>query len=184
MAVRKFSALTNGQAITFDPNNDVLNFDQIAISPASLDMLIEGANLRISVVSGANAGKSIVLQNVSLEQLAGSNVTFADGSLLLFGDNAATRADAGNNALTGGAGADLLSGFAGNDTLAGGAGDDRFVVNFDRAVGSMLTGTAAAVDGDVNGDGRADVLWRSQSSGENYLYTMNGSAVTSGEGPL
>src|SRR3954466_10247561 len=154
MSVRNFSALTNGQAITFDPNNDVLNFDQSAISAASLDLLIEGANLRITVLSGTNAGKSVVLQNVSLEQLAGSNVTFADGSLLLFGDNGATRADAGNNALTGGAGADLLSGFGGNDTLGGGAGDDRFVVNFDRAVdGAMLTGTAAAVDADVNGDG-------------------------------
>jgi Ca2+-binding RTX toxin-like protein len=185
MAVRNFSALTNGQAITFDPNADILNFDQTAISAASLDLLIEGANLRITVLSGTNAGKSIVLQNVSLEQLGGSNVNFTDGSLLLFGDNAATRADSGSSALTGSSGADLLSGFGGNDTLAGGAGDDRFVASFDSPVNSaMLTGTAARVDADVNGDGRADLLWRSQSTGENYLYTMNGTAVTSGEGSL
>src|SRR5438067_9514131 len=185
MATYNFSALSNGQAISFNSNSDVLNFDQTAISAANLQVDLQGSDSRITVLSGTDAGKTITLLNTAPPQLATSNVTFANGSLLLFGDNAATRADSGSNALTGGAGADLLSGFGGNDTLAGGAGDDRFVVNFDGAAnGAILTGTAAAVDGDVNGDGRADLLWRSQSSGENYLYTMNGTAVTSGEGPL
>jgi hypothetical protein len=31
--------------------------------------------------------------------------------------------------------------------------------------------------GDFDGDGRADILWRNSSSGENYLYLMNGVAI-------
>src|SRR6185295_16645953 len=37
--------------------------------------------------------------------------------------------------------------------------------------------------GDVNGDGRADVLWRNSSSGENYVYLMSGTSIV-GEGHL
>jgi hypothetical protein len=32
--------------------------------------------------------------------------------------------------------------------------------------------------GDFDGDGRADILWRNSASGENYLYLMNGAAIT------
>jgi hypothetical protein len=32
--------------------------------------------------------------------------------------------------------------------------------------------------GDFNGDGRADVLWRNSSTGENYLYMMTGTAIS------
>jgi len=28
--------------------------------------------------------------------------------------------------------------------------------------------------GDFNGDGRADILWRNSSTGENYVWLMNG----------
>jgi len=31
--------------------------------------------------------------------------------------------------------------------------------------------------GDFDGDGKADVLWRNSSSGENYIYFMNGTAI-------
>jgi hypothetical protein len=36
--------------------------------------------------------------------------------------------------------------------------------------------------GDFNGDGRADILWRNVSSGQNYIYPMNGLAILSTEG--
>jgi len=36
--------------------------------------------------------------------------------------------------------------------------------------------------GDFDGDGKADVLWRNRSTGENYLYPMNGTAIGAGEG--
>jgi hypothetical protein len=35
---------------------------------------------------------------------------------------------------------------------------------------------------DIDGDGRADILWRNWSSGENYLYPMTGTTIGAGEG--
>jgi len=43
------------------------------------------------VNAGSSIGKSIVLLNTSPLQLATSNVSFADGSLMLFGDNSPAR---------------------------------------------------------------------------------------------
>jgi CHRD domain-containing protein/VCBS repeat protein/FG-GAP repeat protein len=37
--------------------------------------------------------------------------------------------------------------------------------------------------GDFDGDGKADILWRNSSTGENYVYLMNGTAIA-GEGSL
>jgi uncharacterized delta-60 repeat protein len=33
--------------------------------------------------------------------------------------------------------------------------------------------------GDFNGDGKADILWRNNASGQNYVYLMNGTAIAS-----
>jgi hypothetical protein len=38
--------------------------------------------------------------------------------------------------------------------------------------------------GDYDGDGRADILWRHATSGENYLYPMQGRTILPGEGYL
>ncbi len=60
-------------------------------------------------------------------------------------------------------------------------------------VASLNGGTIHAIDGPVPGvatrfdfssDGRADVLWRNNTTGENYLYPMNGTAILAGEGYL
>src|SRR5690349_15220561 len=129
MAVYTFSALTNGQAVSFNPSSDVLNFDQASISAADLGVAAEGANVRITLLSGTDAGKSVLLDNVSPLQLATSNVSFANGSLLLFGDNTpGTANDDAANTLNGSAGNDLLQGFGGADTLNGGAGNDTYIV--------------------------------------------------------
>src|SRR3954471_9136980 len=138
VATYQFSALSDGQAISFNPASDTLNFDQSAIAAADLRVVTEGSNIRINLVSGSSAGKDIVLLNTAELQLATSNITFADGSRLLFGDNtAAQTADNSANSLTGTAGRDLLEGFGGSDTLTGGAGDDVLVggTQFDRLVG-------------------------------------------------
>ena len=34
--------------------------------------------------------------------------------------------------------------------------------------------------GDYDGDGRSDILWRNSSSGDNYVFLMNGTAVQPG----
>src|SRR5438105_4091259 len=109
MAVYQFSALSNGQAISFNPSTDVLNFDQSAIAAADLRTSIEGTNLRVAVLSGASAGKSVVLINVTPLQVATSNVMFADGSQLLYGDNSVSQD--GDNVANG------LSGTANRDNL-------------------------------------------------------------------
>ncbi len=37
---------------------------------------------------------------------------------------------------------------------------------------------------DFDGDGRSDILWRNASTGENYVYPMNGTTILAGEGYL
>ena len=118
MATYQFSALSSGQSVTFNPSLDFLNFDQAAISAANLGVTQEGANARVTVLSGVDAGKNVVLQNTSPLQLATSNVGFANGSRLLFGDNSTALNDDANNVLSSSAGNDLMSGFGGNDTFA------------------------------------------------------------------
>jgi hypothetical protein len=39
---------------------------------------------------------------------------------------------------------------------------------------------AVAGAGDFDGDGKADILWRNQTSGQNSIWFMNGAAMTSG----
>jgi hypothetical protein len=36
--------------------------------------------------------------------------------------------------------------------------------------------------GDFNGDGTTDILWRHASTGENYLYPMDGASIKASEG--
>jgi Ca2+-binding RTX toxin-like protein len=125
MATRNFSALTSGQSIAFDPNADVLFFDQTAISAGNLGVLAEGANSRVTVLSGTDVGKNVLLLNTSPLQLAASNVSFANASALLFGDNSVGSAnDNAANALSGTAGNDLIDGFGGNDNIQGNRGND------------------------------------------------------------
>jgi hypothetical protein len=42
----------------------------------------------------------------------------------------------------------------------------------------------AAVRHDFDGDGKADILWRNSSTGQNYLYPMNGKTILGSEGFL
>ena len=193
MTIYAFSSLSDGQAISFDPNADVLNFDQLVISAANLGVAAEGANVRVTVLFGTDAGKSVLLDNVSPLQLASSNVTFANGSALLFGDNSASAAgDDAANTLDGTSGNDLLVGFGGADTLNGGGGDDSYYVT----TGDVLTDSAgndtvysdlvywqltAGIDnvsllgaGDGDADGNADGNRMTGNSGANEFHGNGG----------
>jgi len=124
VATYQFSALVDNQAINFNPNSDILNFDQAGISAADVRVADEGASIRIIISS-----KDIVLTGLDPQHLSTSNITFANGSRLLFGDNTpGTANDNAPNSLVGTGGRDQLNGFGGADTLNGGAGDDIYTV--------------------------------------------------------
>src|SRR6266850_2228710 len=46
------------------------------------------------------------------------------------------------------------------------------------------TATSARVRADFDADSRSDILWRNASTGENYVYPMDGTAILAGEGYL
>jgi hypothetical protein len=77
MALYRFSALSDGQSISFNTGADVLSFDQSVIGAADIRATVEGTNLRISVASGSFAGNDILLLNVTPTRLTSSNVTGA-----------------------------------------------------------------------------------------------------------
>jgi hypothetical protein len=37
---------------------------------------------------------------------------------------------------------------------------------------------------DFNGDGKADILWRNMSTGENAIWLMEGTSMLTGSGPI
>jgi Ca2+-binding RTX toxin-like protein len=160
MPIYKFSALSDGQSIRFNPSIDDLWFDQSIISAADLRVSAEGANTRVKVVSGIYVGKDILLVGTAPEQLATSNVMFANGSKLLFGDDSIASNDPLNNSLIGTAGRDYMNGGAGNDTyivtsgdvLVDSSGIDTVVSSVSWNLGSgfenlTLTGTAVSGSG-------------------------------------
>jgi len=170
MAVFQFSALSDGQSIAFNPNTDVLNFDQTTVAAADLRVTAVGTSIRVEVFSGPQTGKDVTLQNVSPPQLATTNVTFADGSKLLFGDNSTAQNDNLANSLTGTAGRDLLQGFGGADTMNGGAGNDAYIVG----AGDVLTDTGG-VDTVVT-----DVDWTLGADFENVQMLGTGNIGATG----
>jgi hypothetical protein len=120
MATYKYSLLTNNQFIAFNPATDVLQFDNTTISATSGTVTQSGTSLVFNY-----AGKKFTFTNFSLGRLTTTDVTFANGSKLIVGDNSTgTANDALANALSGGNGNDLLFGLGGNDTLTGGVGND------------------------------------------------------------
>jgi Ca2+-binding RTX toxin-like protein len=124
MATYQFSALADGQAISFNPSADVLHFDQSVIPAAFVHAIAEGSAARVAVTRGVWGGKDVLLLNTSPFQLTITNVTFADGSRLLIGDNSTALNDNAANTLSGSGGADLMLGFGGDDVFVPGGGSD------------------------------------------------------------
>jgi Tol biopolymer transport system component len=132
MATYLFSNLAGGSTIAFDPDVDVLNFDNTSLSASEVrfDYAADG-----TAISFAALAKKIFLPPaVSITRLSSDHVVFANGSLLIVGNNSpANDDDDGANTLSGSmfgdqlvgwSGADLLLGSLGNDRLNGGLGAD------------------------------------------------------------
>jgi hypothetical protein len=184
MATYSFSGLSNDDSFAFDPNTDVLFFDQAFIAAASLSLAWTGSSVTITADS-----KQITLTGVSIEQFTTSNITFADGSQLQVGDNSiASVGDASANTLVGTSGNDQLVGLDGNDTLTGGAGDDVlqggagsnvavFAGNFNDYQVSFFGGTVQVADlNPSDGNDGVDTL-----TGIGTLRFANGDLALSGE---
>src|SRR3954469_8461447 len=192
MATYQFSALTSGQSISFSPSADLLNFDQTAISAANLGVTQEGTNSRVTVLSGTDAGKNVLLLNTSPLQLATTNVAFANGSALLFGDNAVAQNDNANNTLNSTAGNDLIQGFGGNDTfnmlpaggnygndvVDGGAGTHTIDFSGSRALSGIVTdlGAGTLSGGGASGGGSATLASIESVVGTQFADRISGNA--------
>ena len=127
MATYLWSSLSDGDIIDFNPAVDVLRFDNPSISAAQVTgfsyfdpfFLLSGF-----VITDWYQGVLLLFIN-DQRVFTQTNITFADGSVLLNGDNTVgTVNDDGSNTLVGGSGNDQLAGYGGADSLVGGVGDD------------------------------------------------------------
>jgi len=128
MATYLWSSLTDGQTIAFNPTVDVLHIDDPTKSAADIYALVVSMDLSHFSLNdfGLNRDqdKTVTLQ-VDPRMVTQTNITFADGSVLLIGDNTTgTINDDSANTLVGGIHDDQLLGLGGADSLTGGGGDD------------------------------------------------------------
>jgi Ca2+-binding RTX toxin-like protein len=107
---------------SFNAGQDQLIFDDTVNGAA--DVLFDGNDSETFLSLG---GKFVTL-NTAPFTITSGNVTFADGSVLIVGDNTTGVTEDGNaNTIAGGGGNDLLVGGGGADQIGGGAGNDVFV---------------------------------------------------------
>ena len=168
-----------GNLPAFNVDEDIIHIDDARLSAA--DFYIDGSFTGIELVDRT---KAVALSGISIKQLHGGNLTFADGSVLRLGDESisTTGDDNPNTTLTGGAGNDLLIGAGGDDSLAGGAGNDAFALLEDEATGAFGHDT---LDG---GAGSADFVdFISNADGNGAFFVMGnetqGGSITDLDGP-
>jgi hypothetical protein len=123
MATFNWTTLANNQTIAFNPFVDVLNVNDTGLSAADISVSTSTGSISITL------GNKTVTLLTDRKTLTITNVTFANGSVLLTGDNTTgTADDDADNTLVGGPGNDRLYGLGGNDTMFGGAGNDEFIM--------------------------------------------------------
>ena len=187
MATYNFSALVNGASFVFDPT-DVLVFDDLTVAAADVGFESNGTNTTFTV-----ADKTFTLLNFVPRQITTTNITFANASLLLVGDNTTGIViDDEANSLAGGTGNDKLVGFGGNDTLAGNAGNDVLVggngndslnggtgidtASYSGASGAVIV-SLALTGAQATGQGTDTLVSIENLSGGEYADTLTGNAV-------
>src|SRR5688572_7503842 len=121
MATYTFSQV-KGKSFVFNTRHDILNFDV----GSAADVMVTDIGRGLQLTLGTD---SVMLLKVGrLGELTTRNVTFADGSKLLIGDNSTDSRDGKDNKLIGGVGDDLLIGLGGSDLLDGRNGSDKYLV--------------------------------------------------------
>ena len=117
MTTYNWMALADKKTISFAPVSDVFRFDDPSISAASVTVTLVNA----TSVTFAYGGKTVTLL-VDVRSLTTSNLTFADSSLLIFGDNSLGGLnDDGDNTISGSGRADQIFGLGGVDSIQGGS---------------------------------------------------------------
>jgi len=81
MAKYTFSSLTNGQHLTFNPEVDELYFGGASDNASAVSLNTSGANLGFTL-----GNKTVWLDGARMGEVTLSNVTFANGGVLLIGD--------------------------------------------------------------------------------------------------
>lgn len=129
MTIYLWSALSNGQAINFDPAKDQLAFDGNVKYWGDLkdwDIATPNGGIYFTDMSG----KKVTFAGLDLNKLSPTNVTFPSGGHFYAGDlSASTVGDDLANVINGSAQGDAIWGFGGNDTINAGAGDDAIWAN-------------------------------------------------------
>jgi Ca2+-binding RTX toxin-like protein len=142
-----FSALSNGATVTFDPSADTFNFNDLGISASRISYSWGGTTMTLGFggknvnlnMSAYYAANSLDPTQPPSYLLTPTNVTFANGTVALFGDQLITLTGDGGSGLSfngsnvasgwptttvGSSAGDLLVSFGTNFTMNGGAGDD------------------------------------------------------------
>jgi Ca2+-binding RTX toxin-like protein len=160
MAQYTFSGLSHNQHLTFDPEVDVLYFDSAGISASAVQLVQEGAHIRV-----AYSGKSVFLDQTRLEEMAVDAIGFANADTgILVGDGTVGTLEDwygmeysldtvtnGPVQVWGLGGADYITTGSGNDLLVGnGALTALTHVSRAGAVGSPTSSVAPTISADGN----------------------------------
>jgi Ca2+-binding RTX toxin-like protein len=133
MAIVSVSEVGDGAESAFTPATDSVSFYGVSIfanqlrfsvvdAPVENDGLVD--DLKISIASGPDAGKSLFLLDVTPSMLSTNNFLWDDGGVVRIGNNEAAGEDDGINTINGSNVGDLLMGLGGNDIIHGLAGAD------------------------------------------------------------
>ena len=201
------TARTGNDTYFVDPNTSNFIWDGAGVDTVSADGLSTGVTLYLEpgywgfVGAKSNlitaTGQVTVNFGTVIEKVIGSH---SDDQLFGNGVNNEMRGGAGNDVIDGGDGEDTAvyqglssqyvmmkfvnGSYAIRDTVVGRDGTDR-VTNTEHlsfsngtiAPSSMTVEDAKHVKGDVNGDANGDIVFQNVSTGECYLWAMNGRSL-------
>jgi len=136
----------------------------------------------VTAVEGTTAVFTVTLSPVNPTQTVTVNYTTANGTAVAPGDYPTT---SGTLTFPPGTATRPISVPIATDTLVEGA--ETFFVNLSGATNATIAyaqGQGTILDpgggGDFNADGKPDILWRNQASGDNLVWLMNGTTIASG----